>query len=281
MLAGLDQLAAAGRLYASVILHGGAQQDRLALAVGLARVLLCIGEERGAPSCPCRHCRRIEVPSQGAATNTFHPDLHILWQDLRTVTSAEATRQLLRTAQLHPFEARGQVFIVVNAETLSDEAANVLLKLLEEPPRSAPRNFLLLTPAADRLLPTVRSRSLPVYLGAVERPAEDRVKSVGTSFRRAVEAFTAGRSAIHLLAAADALHQGADWDDPRDARPFALAASAVMEAYRSSTEQGLKAPAEALLALAEDLLLAPEIRTRNISAQRILEGLVSKHLGAA
>jgi hypothetical protein len=101
---------------------------------------------------------------------------------------------------------------------------------------------------------------------------------VGNSFRRAIEAFTAGRSAIHLLAAADAHNQGAEWDDPRDARPFALAASAVLEAYRSTTEQGLKAPAEALLALAEDLLLAPETRTRNISAQRILEGLVSKHL---
>jgi DNA polymerase III delta prime subunit len=282
MVAGLDRLAADGRLYASVILHGRAQEDRLALAVGLARILLCTGGERGAPDCPCRHCRRIVVPVQGDSqkgATTFHPDLHFLWQDLRTVTSAEATRQLLRAAHLHPFEARGQVFIVVNAETLSDEAANVLLKVLEEPPRSAPRNFLLLTPAADRLLPTVRSRSLPVYLGAVERPDEERVKTVGIGFRRAVEAFTAGRSAIHLLAAADALHQGADWDDPRDARPFAMAASAVMEAYRSSTEQGLKAPAEALLALAEDLLLAPEIRTRNISAQRILEGLVSKHLG--
>ena len=296
MLAGLDRLAAEGRLYASVILHGGAQDERLALAVGLARILLCTGEPRAAPDCSCRHCRRIAVPAGGeasepsstgrggarqSAASAFHPDVHFLWQDLRTVTSADATRQLLRAAQLHPFEARGQVFIVVNAETLSDEAANGLLKVLEEPPRSAPRNFLLLTPAADRLLPTVRSRSLPVYLGAVERPDEDRVKAVGTSFRRAVEAFTAGRSAIHLLAAADALHQGAEWDDPRDARPFAMAAAAVMEAYRSSTERGLKAPAEALLALAEDLLLAPEIRTRNISAQRILEGLVSKHLGGA
>ena len=277
MVANLDQLAREGRLYTSVILHGGGQEERLAQAVGLARTLLCMGDPQGAPECPCRHCRRIEIPRQGTA-GAFHPDLHFLWQDLRTVTSADATRQILRTAQLHPFEARGQVFVVVNAETLSDEAANVLLKILEEPPRSAPRNFLLLTPAADRLLPTVRSRSLPIYLGAVERPDQDRVKSVGASFRRAIEAFTAGRSAIHLLAAADALHQGAEWDDPRDARPFALAASAVMDAYRSSTEQGLKAPAEALLALAADLLLAPETRSRNISAQRILEGLVSKHL---
>ena len=276
MIAGLDQLAVEGRLYTSVVLHGASQDERVRTAVGLARVLLCIGEPRGAPDCGCRHCRRISVPKDGV--ETFHPDVHFLWKDLRTVTSADATRQMLRAAHMHPFEARGQVFVIVNAETLSDEAANVLLKMLEEPPRSAPRNFLLSTPAADRLLPTVRSRSLAVYLGSVERPDPDQVKTVAAAFRRAVESFVAGRSAIHLLAAADALHRGADWDDPRDASPFAMAASAVVEAYRSEPERGVRAPAGPLLALAEDLLLAPETRARNISAQRILEGLVSKHL---
>jgi DNA polymerase-3 subunit delta' len=274
----LERLAADGRLYASLVLHGGSQEERLATAVRLARILLCTGEIRSAPGCDCRHCRRIAVPGPDGAA--FHPDVHFLWQDLRTVTSADATRQMLRAAQLHPFEGRGQVFIVVNAETLSDEAANVLLKMLEEPPRSAPRNFILSTPAADRLLPTVRSRSLAMYLGAIERPDPESVRAVAAEFRRAVESFAAGRSAIHLLAAADALHRGAEWNDARDARPFALAAAAVVEAYRSSSPRGVKAPGAALLALAEDLLLAPETRTRNISAQRILEGLVSKHLGA-
>jgi DNA polymerase III delta prime subunit len=273
---GLERLASAGRLYTSLILHGGSQEERLATAVRLARVLLCAGERTGAPGCECRHCRRIEVPSPGAVS--FHPDVVFLLQDLRTVTSADATRQMLRAAQLHPFEARGQVFVIVNAETLSDEAANVLLKMLEEPPRSAPRNFVLLTPAPDRLLPTVRSRSLAVFLGPVERPDPERVSEVAAAFARTVDAFAASGSAIHLLAAADALYRGGDWDDPRDARPFAVAASAVMEAYRGAAARGSSAPREALLAIAEELLLAPEIRARNISAQRILEGLVAKHL---
>jgi hypothetical protein len=282
---GLERLASAGRLYTSLILHGGGQEERLATAVRLARALLCAGENAGAPGCECRHCRRIEVPSAGAAAAArgpvFHPDVLFLWQDLRTVTSADATRQILRSAHLHPFEARGQVFVIVNAETLSDEAANVLLKMLEEPPRSAPRNFLLLSPGRDRLLPTIRSRSLAVYLGPVERPDPERVSEVAASFARAIDAFAASGSAIHLLAGADALYQAAEWDDTRDARPFAVAASAVMEAYRSAAERGSAAPREALLAIAEDLLLAPEIRARNISAQRILEGLLSKHLAPA
>ena len=171
MIAGLDRLAIEGRLYTSVVLHGASQDERLGTAVGLARVLLCIGDPRGAPTVAAG-----TAPASRAAgwRRTFHPDVHFLWKDLRTVTSADATRQILRAAQLHPFEARGQVFVIVNAETLSDEAANVLLKMLEEPPRSAPRNFLLSTPAADRLLPTVRSRSLAVIWGRSSVPIRTR-----------------------------------------------------------------------------------------------------------
>ena len=74
MLASLDRLAKEGRLYVSVILHGGGQEERLALAVSLARTLLCAGDPQGAPDCSCRHCRRIEIPRQGDAgafTPTF------------------------------------------------------------------------------------------------------------------------------------------------------------------------------------------------------------------
>lgn len=276
MLADLERQARGGRLYPSLILHGGSQDERLETAVKLARALLCEREGQRGESCDCRHCRRIVVP--GAQVAAFHPDVQFLTRDLRTVTSTDATRQMLRAAQLHPFEARGQVFVVVNAETLSDEAANVLLKMLEEPPRSAPRNFLLLAPAGDRLLPTVRSRSLSVYLGGVETPDPELVSRVAAAFGRAIEDFSATGAAIHLLAAAVSLHGAAAWDDPRDARPFALAAAAVVEAYRGLAG-GSARHAEALLALAEDLLLAPETRVRSISAQRILEGLVSRHLG--
>ena len=282
MLAGLERLARAGRLYPSLILHGGGAEERLAGAVSLARALLCAGDGAGGAGrgegCGCRHCGRIVLPQEGSSV--FHPDVHFLWQDLRTVTSADATRQMLRAAHLHPFEARGQVFVIVNAETLSDEAANVLLKMLEEPPRSAPRHFLLLTPAADRLLPTIRSRSLAAYLGPVERPDPELVSRVAAAFAVALASYERDGAPIHLLAGADALLSGAAWDDARDARPFALAAAAVVEAHRArgGAHGG---QAEGLLALAEDLLLAPETRARSISAQRIVEGLLSRHLARA
>ncbi len=276
MIAGLDQLAIEGRLYTSVILHGGSQEERLAPRSGWRGPALH-RRPRAPPSAPAGTAAASRSRAR-APRRAFHPDVHFLWQDLRTVTSADATRQMLRTAQLHPFEARGQVFVIVNAETLSDEAANVLLKMLEEPPRSAPRNFLLLDargrpPAADRAQPVAR-RSIWARSSAPTGPREDggaRPFAARSSLRRRPLGHSPAR---RRRRAPSGRRVGRS---PRR-RPFALAASAVMEAYRSASRAGVKAPAEALLALAEDLLLAPETRTRNISAQRILEGLVSKHL---
>ncbi|MEO1083791.1 MAG: hypothetical protein AAFY88_06075, partial [Acidobacteriota bacterium] len=57
-----------GRLYPSVILYGGSEDERRALTLELARTLLCENDERGcAPGAadPCRHCRRLVWPEKG------------------------------------------------------------------------------------------------------------------------------------------------------------------------------------------------------------------------
>src|SRR6185295_3090737 len=123
----------------------------------------------------------------------------ILLRDLKTSTSVEATREFLRTAQVSPFEARGQVFVVASAETLTGEAANALLKSLEEPHTSAPRNFFLLAPSRLDLLPTLRSRSLAVFLGAAEAVEEAAVAPLAHDFATVLAAYTASRSPIFLL----------------------------------------------------------------------------------
>jgi DNA polymerase-3 subunit delta' len=80
-----------------------------------------------------------------------------------------ATARLLqRRAALTPVLGRRKIFLIAEAERLvpqesSPEAANALLKLLEEPP--ADSQFLLTTVDASRLLPTIRSRVVPLRLG--------------------------------------------------------------------------------------------------------------------
>ena len=67
------------------------------------------------------------------------------------------------------------------------------------------------------------------------------------------------------------------FEDPRAEGPWTAAASAVHRvAIEMETDAGTR---RALLALAEDLLLAPAMRLRGIPAERILEGLVARRLG--
>lgn len=263
-----------GRLYPSVILHGRGPEARREASLHLARALLCEASPEARPCGVCRNCRRIAWPS--GDTDVFHPDFQVLERDLKTSTSVDATREMLRTAQVSPFEARGQVFVVAAAETLSGEAANALLKTLEEPPTSAPRNFFLLAPSRLDLLPTLRSRSLAVFLGAAETAEEADVEPVARAFAGALSGWLSTGSAIHLLAAAEALGRAGGWEDPRASRPWAVAAAAVVRSLQQ-VEEG--APSRrALLALAEDLLGAPLLRLRGVGAERILEGLVARHL---
>ena len=267
-----QDLARRGTLYPAVILHGGREEERRELALGLSRTLLCEESVEARPCGRCKHCRRIVWP--GGKQDLFHPDFMVLERDLRTSTSVDAARTLLQAAQVSPFESRGQVFVIGAAETLSNEAANALLKVLEEPPVRAPRHFFLLAPSRLDLLPTLRSRSLSVYLGPAEPLDATAAAELAASFGECVRALAASRAPIHLLTAAAELQSAGAFDDPRAARPWAMAAQAV----RLAADGVASATRRALLELAESLLTGSEWRLRGIPVDRILEGLVARHL---
>jgi DNA polymerase-3 subunit delta' len=184
-----------GKLPQVLLIEGPTGVGRQRLALWLGQLLLC--EAPSAEPCgKCRACRRVLELS--------HPDLHWLVPiprpkagdaDKQVDEAAEAVAQVLgerrqqplygpadglashgiasvrllqRRASLTSVEGGPRVFVVGHAERLvpqesSPEAANALLKLLEEPPAGA--FFLLTTTDAGRLLPTIRSRVVPVRLG--------------------------------------------------------------------------------------------------------------------
>jgi hypothetical protein len=265
-------LARRGELYPAVILHGGEAPARQAAALRFGQTLLCAADPAARPCGACRHCLRIAWP--GAPGERFHPDFQILQRDLRTATSVEATRSLLQGAQLSPFEARGQVFVVASAETLTGEAANALLKILEEPPARAPRHFLLLAASRLDLLPTLRSRALAIYLGPGAAVDREEMEALAGRFAACVEEWAREGSALQLVLAAGELAAAGGWEDPRATRPWVLAAGAVLRSAEGAPA-GLRRD---LLALAEALLAAGEWRLRGIPAERLLEGLVARHL---
>lgn len=275
------RMAQRGRLYPSCILYGAGFEERKATAVGLARTLLCerAPEERPCPEGskePCHHCRRLEWP--GKEAEHFHPDFHVLERDLRSTTSVDATRKFLNAAYSSPFEARGQVFVIAEAETLSPGAADALLKLLEEPPTRTPRNFMLLAPSRLDLLVTLRSRSLAVYLGKADALEEEEVARVAEKLVASLEGLLREPSPLYLLTAAQALAEADGWQDPRARRPWATGSAAIVRLLGGEAPSFETPLRRALLELAEALLDGPRMRRRGIGHERILEGLVARHL---
>jgi len=268
-------LARIAELYPSIILHGGSPAARHAAAIELARTLLC--ERADPPERPCgecRHCRRIAAPGEEAAS--FHPDFAWLVRDAKTVTSTDATRDFLRPAHSAPFEARGQVFVVAEADTLSAEAGDLLLKILEEPGLGSPRHFLLLAPSRLDLSETLRSRSLAVFLGPAEPPEAAKVEGIAAGIVASLARRSAQGGGIWLLDVAARLGEAGDYADARAERPWSTAAAAARQAALDpSLPPERRAP---LLALAESLLAASPMRLRGIPPDRILEGLVARHL---
>jgi hypothetical protein len=263
-------MARAGRLYPALILHGGSLDERRRAATELARTLLCERQAENRPCGECRHCRRIDA----AGGERFHPDFQILERDLRTVTSVGATKRFVETAQVTPFEARGQVFVIAAAESLSPGAADALLKNLEEPYESSPRHFLLLAPSQFDLSPTLRSRSMSIYLGSAAGLEEEPVARLAAAVTARLESYWESGAAVELMATAGVIEASTDWKDPRAERPWAQATAALVRVAEALAPGRRRR----LLDLAAALLEAPPLRLRGISPRRILEGLVFRHL---
>jgi DNA polymerase-3 subunit delta' len=118
-------------------------------AVMLAKALNCRNAEPGDFCDECSSCRRI-----GAGT---HPDVvTVSVEDDATQIKIAQVRQILGLLNLRPMEGRNKVFIFDPANLINTEAANALLKGLEEPPENS--FLILITVNVQELLLTVRSR---------------------------------------------------------------------------------------------------------------------------
>jgi DNA polymerase-3 subunit delta' len=82
---------------------------------------------------------------------------HYGGEDKLSIISREASRDIIKTLALKPFESKNKVMIIWQPETMHPAAANGILKILEEP--SPNTYFLLVTNAADQLMPTIISRT--------------------------------------------------------------------------------------------------------------------------
>ncbi len=177
----LQMAFAAGRMPHAWLFHGPAGIGKEMLAVRFARLLLCeqpvtveppaaAGVE-GAWQDACGRCRSCHLVESGT-----HPDLHLIYRELNKnhpdpavqgrkaleISVDVARHFLLEPVRGRAAMGRAKVYIVRDAELLSIQAQNALLKTLEEPPEDT--YIILLSTAKDRMLPTTISRCQSVAL---------------------------------------------------------------------------------------------------------------------
>jgi DNA polymerase-3 subunit delta' len=119
-------------------------------ALMVAKALNCRDAAPGEFCDACSACRKIDSGT--------HPDvMSISIEEDATQIKIAQVRRLLSMLEFQPLEGRNKVFIIDPADALNAEAANALLKGLEEPPENS--FFILITVNVHELLLTVRSRT--------------------------------------------------------------------------------------------------------------------------
>ncbi|HOW86726.1 MAG TPA: DNA polymerase III subunit delta' [Candidatus Aminicenantes bacterium] len=151
-----------GRVPNSLIFCGPEGVGKSALALTLAKALNC--RAQAADACDdCPSCRAIDAGT--------HPDVMTLTVEVQKV-KAEQAALVKQMACLRPMTGRKRVFIIDDAKDMSAEAANSLLKVLEEPPSFL--HLILVTDSPHLLLPTIRSRCGVLAFSPIGREVIER-----------------------------------------------------------------------------------------------------------
>ena len=309
----LRRAVASGRLPSSILLSGPAGSGKYTLSLMLTMALLCDQQPREshadgdlADFCgECRQCVRIAesmdlkplIDAAVAARDEMretdkkdtrvliqtHPDVLVLPPDPpQLLVKLGQVRTLIHSIYSLPGETKHRVYLFPSSAFMK-EAANSLLKVLEEPPAYA--HIILMAEHPGELLPTIRSRCAPVRLGAlssaeIEALLAEKKPEVKAAQRQLIARLSQG-------AAGKALSY--DLESYLAARGDAMVMlrSAVTESehtdlfkttetYRAGAEgqQKTQAMLAALAGLLEDLLLlrsgVPD-RMRNVDLRRDLE----------
>lgn len=139
-----------GRLAHAYLFCGPSGTGKVTTAKAFARHLLCGGVEVGKARKPCGSCFSCRSLDQGR-----HPDFFLIGEDRKTI-GIERSHQVIQDSMKKPFLSKTKVFVLRDVENMTREAANALLKVLEEPPPSS--CFILTTSNAAGVPDTVLSR---------------------------------------------------------------------------------------------------------------------------
>lgn len=278
-----------GRIPHALLFAGPEGVGKFTLATIFARALNCL-EGMGKVCGTCRNCRDLDalddlpalaeaaLAARGSARPDDvplllrpHPSVTVLIPDGPYIRVAQM-RHVVRQAYILPAGARHQVFLIDQAERLRHDFADVLLKVLEEPPAST--TLVLVTPAPFVLRPTLRSRCVPLWFSPLVRAeVETLLERLRPGWKKAdrelAAAFSAGSPGRALRLDLDAYRQAraealevlntAITQRPRPAELFAATRSLAGKESRAegeadSARKAFEISLDILYALLRDVL---------------------------
>ena len=132
------------------ILSGENGSGRNTIAYSFAKALQC--ESGQSQSCnECKSCKQAESGN--------HPDIiYITHEKPNTISVEEIRVQLVDSMQVKPYSSKYKIYIIKDAEKMTEEAQNALLKTVEEPPEYG--IVIIITSDQEKLLQTIRSRCI-------------------------------------------------------------------------------------------------------------------------
>lgn len=139
------------------ILNGEKGSGKKLMASTFAQALQCESEELK-PCGKCKSCKQAE--------NKNHPDIIRVTHEKPNSIGVEDIRdQLVNDVQIKPYSSKYKIYIIAEAEKMTPQAQNAILKTIEEPPEYAV--IMLLTSNAQAFLPTILSRCVMLSMKPV------------------------------------------------------------------------------------------------------------------
>ena len=149
-----------GNLSHAYIINGEYGSGRQTIASALAKTIQCQSKTDDTDACGvCTSCKQAESHN--------HPDIKYITHDKTSISVNDIREQLNNDISIKPYSSEYKIYIIPDANKMTEQAQNALLKTIEEPPVYA--IIILLTENCDSLLPTIRSRCITLTMNPVEK----------------------------------------------------------------------------------------------------------------
>ncbi|MCI5959941.1 MAG: DNA polymerase III subunit delta' [Lachnospiraceae bacterium] len=139
-----------GNVNHAYILQGERSCGKEFIAKVFAKALQCEHPQNGEPCCECQSCKQADSGNQ--------PDIIRVTHEKPNTIGVEDIRKITGDVAIKPYSSKRKIYIINEAEKMTVQAQNALLKTLEEPPAYVV--ILLLTTNVDAMLQTIQSRCI-------------------------------------------------------------------------------------------------------------------------